>query len=204
MFAQFWLRQCRMVLRPHLYCLPLRFTLVRSLYWVLGLCGVSLGCCCVGAACTDDYRAGSSASLAQCCRCGGFFPQFRDFFGLVGDFCSFLGIFASIPWLRLWCSLFCSVCLFSAYLYPTVASLVYFSCRPPSLVVPVCVCVGFLSFCGGGAVSSSSPPAGCGVGSFVEPLLVWLLCLFLGHLWFSAACPAAGYPSRVPHLSGSG
>ena len=48
---------------------------------------------------------------------------------------------ASIPWLRLWCSLFCSVCLFSAYFYPTVASLVGFSCGPPSLVVPVCVCV---------------------------------------------------------------
>ena len=48
---------------------------------------------------------------------------------------------ASIPWLRLWCSLFCSVCLFSAYLYPTVASLGGFSCGPPSLVVPVCVCV---------------------------------------------------------------
>ena len=42
MFAHFWLRQCRMVLRPHLYCLSSRFTIVRSLYWVLGLCGVSL------------------------------------------------------------------------------------------------------------------------------------------------------------------
>ena len=40
-FAHFWLRQCRMVLRPHLYCLPSRFTIVRYLYWVLGLCGVS-------------------------------------------------------------------------------------------------------------------------------------------------------------------
>ena len=38
--AVFWLRQCRMVLRPRLYCLPSRFTIVRSLYWVLGLCGV--------------------------------------------------------------------------------------------------------------------------------------------------------------------
>ena len=50
-------------------------------------------------------------------------------------------------------------------------------------------------------MSSSSPPAGCGVG-YVEPLLVWLLRLFLGHLQFSAACPAAGYPYRVPHQSG--
>ena len=41
-FAHFWLRRCRMVLRPHLYCLPSRFTIVRYLYWFLGLCGVSL------------------------------------------------------------------------------------------------------------------------------------------------------------------
>ena len=41
MFAHFWLRQCRMVWRPHLYCLPSRFTIVRSLYWVFGMCGVS-------------------------------------------------------------------------------------------------------------------------------------------------------------------
>ena len=50
---------------------------------------------------------------------------------------------ASIPWLRLWCGLICSFCLFSAYLYLTVDGLVGFSCGPPSLVVPVCV--GFLS-----------------------------------------------------------
>ena len=37
----FGLCQCHMVLRPHLYCLPSRFTIVRSLYRVLGLCGVS-------------------------------------------------------------------------------------------------------------------------------------------------------------------
>ena len=60
-FAQFWLHQCRRVLRPHLYCLPSRFTQVRPLSWVLGLCGVSPGCCCVGAACMDDYSASSSA-----------------------------------------------------------------------------------------------------------------------------------------------
>ena len=40
MFAHFWLHQCRMVLRPHLYCLPSRFTIVRYLYWILGLCGI--------------------------------------------------------------------------------------------------------------------------------------------------------------------
>ena len=40
MFVHFWLRRGRMVLRPHLYCLPSRFTLVRSLYWVLGFFGV--------------------------------------------------------------------------------------------------------------------------------------------------------------------
>ena len=52
-----------------------RFTLVRSLYWVLGFCGVRPGYCCVG----DDRWANSSASLAQCCSCGGFFPSFAIF-----------------------------------------------------------------------------------------------------------------------------
>ena len=121
------------VVAPHLSCLPSRFTLVRSLYWVLGLSGVSPGCCCVGSACTVDYRSGSSAGLAQCWRCGGFFPSFALVWGLL----FFLRNFASIPRLRFWCSLFCSVCLFSASLSPTVARLVCFSCGPPSLVVPV-------------------------------------------------------------------
>ena len=48
-------------------------------------------------------------------------------------------------------------------------------------------------------MSSFSPPAWCGVGS-CWPFLEWPLCLFLGHLRFSAACPAAGYPWRVPQL----
>ena len=43
MFAHFWLRQCRMVLRPHLSCLPSRFTIVRYLYWFLDLCGIWSG-----------------------------------------------------------------------------------------------------------------------------------------------------------------
>ena len=84
-FAHFWLRRGRMVLRPHLYCLPSRFTLVRSLYWVLGLCGIRPGYCCVGNGHCDDYGADSSASLAQCCSCGGFFPQFRDFRASLGS-----------------------------------------------------------------------------------------------------------------------
>ena len=37
----FWLRQCRMV-QPHLYCLPSLFSIVRYLYWFLGLCGIGL------------------------------------------------------------------------------------------------------------------------------------------------------------------
>ena len=49
-------------------------------------------------------------------------------------------------------------------LSPKVASLGGFSCRPPSLVVPV-FCVWGFSFCSGGAVSSSSPPSGGDVGS---------------------------------------
>ena len=46
-------------------------------------------------------------------------------------------------------------------LFPAVAGLVGFSCGPPSLVVPVCVC-GVLSEMA--ELSSFSPPARCGVG----------------------------------------
>ena len=150
------------MLRPHLYCLTSRFTHVRSLYWVLGLCGVRQGYGCVGNGRCDDYSADSSASLAQCCSCGGFFPSFA-IFALVWGLLFFLGILAFIPRLHFWCCLFCSACLFSSSLSPKEASLGCFSCRPPSLVVPVYV-FG-VSFCGGGAVPSSSPPAGCRVGS---------------------------------------
>ena len=79
MIAHFWLRRGRMMLRPHLYCLPSRFTHVRSFYWVLGLCGVRQGYGCVGNGRCDDYSADSFASLAQCCSCGGFFPSFAIF-----------------------------------------------------------------------------------------------------------------------------
>ena len=74
-FAHFWLRRGRIVWRPHLYCLTSRFIHVRSLQWVLGLCGVRQGYGCLG----NDSSADSSASLAQCCRCGGFFPSFAIF-----------------------------------------------------------------------------------------------------------------------------
>ena len=150
-----------MVLRPHLYCLTSRFTHVRSLYWVLGFCGVRQGYGCVGIGRCDAYSADSSASLAQCCCYGVFFPNFA-IFALVWGLLIFFGILVFIPRLHFWCCLFCSACLFSYSLSPKVASLGYFSCRPPSLVVPVYV-LG-VSFCSSGAVSSF-PPAGCGVGS---------------------------------------
>ena len=44
MFAHFWLCQCRMVLRPLLYCLPSRFTYSEvPLLFFLGMCGVWSG-----------------------------------------------------------------------------------------------------------------------------------------------------------------
>ena len=45
----------------------------------LGLCGVRPGYCCVGDDRCDDYYADSSASLAQYCSCGGFYPSFAIF-----------------------------------------------------------------------------------------------------------------------------
>ena len=86
-----------------------RFRPVRSLYWVLGLCGVRPGYFCVGDDRWDDYSADSSASLAQCCSCGGFFPSFK-IFALVWGLMFFLRNF------RFWCCLFLlrlSILLFS-------------------------------------------------------------------------------------------
>ena len=95
-FAQFWLRRGRIVWRPLLYCLPSQFLLVRSLYWVLGLCGVRLGYGCLGNDRCDDSSADSSASLAQCCYCGGFFPSFA-IFALLWGLLLFLDLLALIP-----------------------------------------------------------------------------------------------------------
>ena len=95
-FAHFWLRRGRIVWRPLLYCLPSRFPLVRSLYWVLGLCGTRLGYGCLGNDRCDDSSADSSASLAQCCRCGGFFPSFA-IFALLWGLLLFLDLLALLP-----------------------------------------------------------------------------------------------------------
>ena len=68
-----------------------------------------------------------------------FFPQFRDFRATLGS-SSLLRNFSFIPRLHFWCCPFCSACLFSSSLSPPVASLVCFSCWPPSLFVRVWLC----------------------------------------------------------------
>ena len=146
------------MLPPHLYCLTSRFTHVRSLSWFLGLCSVRQGYGCIGIGRCGDYSTDSSASLAQCCCCGVFFPSFAMVWVLL-----FFEILAFIPGLHFCCFLSCSACLFSSFLSPGVASLRCFSCWPPSLVVTAYL-FG-ISFYDSGAVSSSSPPAGGGVGS---------------------------------------
>ena len=82
--------------RPHLYCLTSRFTHVRSRYWVLGLCGVRQGYGCLGNDRCGDSSADSSASRAQCCRCGVFFPSFA-IFALLWGLLLFLELLAIIP-----------------------------------------------------------------------------------------------------------
>ena len=116
MFAHFWLRQCHMVLRPHLYCLPSRFTIVRYLYWFLGLCGIWSG---VSVAFALFARTIPPPVLVFALR------RVANV-GYAYGVAFFLG----------------SVCLSSACLYPVVAGLVGFSCSPPISGGP-CVCVGF-------------------------------------------------------------
>ena len=64
------------------------------------------------------------------------------------------------------------------------------------------MCVGFLSVV---AELCLLPLLLLGVGRLLLSLF-WCDCsaFFLGHLRFSAACHAAGYPSRVSHLADSG
>ena len=87
-------------------------------------------------------------------------------------------------------------------LSPKAASLGCFSCRPPSLVVPVFVFGVFLSVA---AVLCLLPLLLLGVASaLAEPPLVCLSSLSWGTCGFSAPCQAAGCLSGVPHLADSG
>ena len=87
-------------------------------------------------------------------------------------------------------------------LSPKVASLGGFSCRPPSLVVPVFVFGVFLSVA---AVLCLLPLLLLGVTlALAEPPLVCLFSLSWDTCGFSAPCHAAGCPSGVPLLADSG
>ena len=117
----------------------------------LGFFGVCQSYSCIGVDRQDDYSADSSASLAQCGFVGGFFPNFA-IFALVSDH---LRNFSFYSWASLLVLPFLLRLPILLSLYPRVSSLGGFSCRPPSLMVPVFV-FGEFSFCSSGAVSSSS------------------------------------------------
>ena len=104
----------------------------------LGFFGVRQGYGCVDINHRDVYSADSSASLAQCGYCGGFFPSFA-IFALVWDHLRNFSFYSPASLLVLPFLLRLPILL---SLSPKVASLGGFSCRPPSLVVPVFV-LGF-------------------------------------------------------------
>ena len=66
-----------------------------------------------------------------------------------------------------------------------------FSLQTSSLVVPECVCRSFL---GGRSCVFFLSSCSSRCRLLLSLFLVLLLCLFLRHLRFSAACPVAGYP----------
>ena len=177
-----------MVLRPHLYCLPSRFTVVRYLYWFLGLCGIWSGVfCSVCAACANDSSAGSCVCLAQGYWCGGFFPSSAVFALVLGTSVLAYGILA-LPLLFLGyaygVAFFGSVCLSSACLYPAVAGLVGFSCGP-HLWWSLCVCGDFLRWRRCVFFLSS-----CSVWGRLLLRLFW--CYFC-----ASSCGADGFPRLV-------
>ena len=189
MFAHFWLRQCRMVLRPHLYCLPSRFTIVRYLYWILGLCGIWSGVfCSVCADCADDSSAGSCDCLVQGCRCGGFFPNSAVFALVLGTSVLAYGILAlpllffgyaygvAFFWLR----------LLILHLSLSCGSWPWgFKLRAPISGGP-CVCVGFFLRRRSCVFFLSS----CSAWGRLLLSLFW--CCFC-----ASSCGACGFPRRV-------
>ena len=117
----------------------------------IGFFGVRQSYSCVGVDRQDDYSADSSASLAQYGFVGDFFPNFA-IFALVSDH---LRNFSFYSWASLLVLPFLLRLPILLSLSPRVTSLGGFSCRPPSLMVPVFV-FGDFSFCSSGAVFSSS------------------------------------------------
>ena len=99
----------------------------------LGFFGVRQSYSCVGVDRQDDYSADSSAGLAQCGFVGGFFPNFA-IFALVSDH---LRNFSFYSWASLLVLPFLLRLPILLSLSPRVTSLGGFSCRPPSLMVPI-------------------------------------------------------------------
>ena len=163
-----------MVLRPHLYVSKPHGLLTWGPFsGFLGLCGVRQGYGCVGIGHCDDSSADSSASLAQCCSCGGFFPRFA-ISALLWGLLFFLRILAFIPRLHFWCCLFCSPCLFSSSLSPPV-------------IILLCLAAG-LHLCWSGCSFGVLPGAPS--------------CLRLTFSIFSYASQHGGLPNFVSHRSG--
>ena len=133
------------------WCDTLTFSsLAVPLLGFLGFFGVRQSYSCVGVDRQDDYSADSSASLAQCSFVGVFFPNFA-ILALVSDH---LWNFSFYSWASLLVLPFLLRLPILLSFSPRVTSLGGFSCRPPSLMVPVFV-FGDFSFCSSGAVSSS-------------------------------------------------
>ena len=99
----------------------------------LGFFGVRQSYSCIDVDRQDDYSADSSASLAQCGFVGGFFRNFA-IFALVSDH---LRNFSFYSWASLLVLPFLLRLPILLSLSPRVTSLGGFSCRTPSLMVPV-------------------------------------------------------------------
>ena len=90
--------------------------------------------CSVCADYADDSSAGSCGCLAQCCRCGGFFPNYAVFALVLGISVLGYGILA-LALIFLGCAY--GVAFLAPSAYPTlrpspaVAGIVGFSCGPP-------------------------------------------------------------------------
>ena len=171
------------------------FSRAVSLLGFLGFFVVHQGYCCVGRLqCRFFCSALRSAALLAF-----FFPNFA-IFALVSDP---LRNFSFYSWASLLVlpSLLRLPILLS--LSPMVTSLGGFSCSPPSLVIPVFLCLEIFLSVAAVLCLLLPPPARGDVGSCCSSL-VCLFSLSWNTCGFSAQCHAVGGPSGVPLLADSG
>ena len=186
---------------PTLIAYPHGLPIVRYLDWFfrhvgyLVLCFSRRVCVTYAAGCS----VGSCNCIAQCCRGGGFFPSYAVFLVSLGISVMVSGIFA-LALLFLGCA--CGVAFSLRIPIPLLSHRLRFAGLRGFFAADVltgCPCGCVTAFLGRRSCVFFLSSCSARGRLLLSLFLVLLLCLFLRHLRFSAACPAAGCPYGVTH-----